>query len=239
MNMNGRKTIAVIDLAAGLDADHPSPQIALATKRMAGMTILEWMTRRLQESMLLERVVITGEAAMLPQIQAMNLGGACWMPSPHRESLRRVHDVCQRCEAQWVLLVSASCPLIDPGLTDRLLSSALKSPDADYLGYIGRDRGDIGATSLGLTGQVCSSSAIGRLVASGVREVYGVADAICGRADDVVQMRLLPLPAELHNDDRTFAVRTGDDVLRLEGVVESNISEVSWQTLLHLAPQSW
>ena len=202
--------------------------------RLRGMTLLEWLSRRLSESVFLDRIIITGSADLLPRVQNCSLGGTTWMPSPHQDAARRAFDVAQRTDAAWILFANINAPLIDATLADRMISQGWKNPDVDYIGYYGQDRHDIGCQELGLTGQLCSAAALGRLIERDLNHCDDVPSAIRHHLPDV-QMRLMPLPELLSQSNKRFMVQQSTDIEMLEGSLDQDVEDLTWQRLLQTA----
>lgn len=225
------QTIGLIDLrVASASEDVTSADYRwLWTNKVQGLTAIEWIVRRLQDSLLLDRVVVTGTPGDSELISSMNLAGACWMSSPYKTSVQRMLDIADRCNATWVALIPVDCPLIDPDLIDRLVSAAWRQPNADYVGYVGRDRTDIGVTRSGLCPQVYATGA--------VRERRrDIVDKNLLRLPsqnvDLFQMRLLPLPEGLQQLDCDLRLRSVADIEHLHQLLELSDDGVAWQQLL-------
>lgn len=234
MSSSRKCTVAIIDLSLHCAHQKRSVQADMINWRFGGMTVLEWLSRRLTESMLLDQIVITGSAQYLPLVQACSLGGTCWMPSPHKDAARRAYDIAQRTDAAWLLIANMNSPLVEPSLTDRQISEAWKNPGVDYIGFVGQDRHDIGAQSYGLAGQLCSVDAVAKLVDKQVNNCDDVPNGIMHHLE-TLQMRLLPLPKLLGDSSKRFAVNCRADLDRVEMYLESNQEDLTWQRLLQMA----
>ncbi len=230
-------TVAIIDLSAATAINKKVPQSEHIHWHLRGMTLLEWLSRRLSETMLLDQIIITGGAEHLNKVQSCSLGGTCWMPSPHRDPARRAYDIAQRTDAHWLLFANINAPLIDPSLADRMISQGWKNPTADYIGYVGKDREDVGAQAYGLVGQMCSVHAIEQLVDKQINNCEDVPSGMRFQLPSL-QMRLLPLPDVLTKSNKRFAVNSYSDIDRVEMYLESDQDDLSWQRLLQLAEVS-
>ena len=234
MVSNTESTVAIIDLSAFCSDKQVVQQSALANFRIHGLTVLEWLVRRLSESTLLDQILITGARKFLPDVQACSLAEARWMPSPYEDPIRRAGDIANRTGAKWLLFASTSAPFIDAGLTDRLISTCWQNPDADYVAFVGRDRNDRGAQKLGLAGQVCSAAAIQKLIDQQTTNCSNAPSAVCSNLQSV-EMKLLPLPNRLQNCEKNFVIHNAHDLGKIESFCESSAEDLSWQRLLQLA----
>jgi spore coat polysaccharide biosynthesis protein SpsF (cytidylyltransferase family) len=234
MSPSSSCTIAVIDLSARCSRQHKHPQAELVSWRLQGMTLLEWLSRRLSESLFLDQIIITGAAEYLSLVQHCSVGGTRWIPSSHRDAARRAFDIAQRTDAAWVLFANIDAPLIDATLTDRMISQGWKNPSVDYIGYVGSDRNDIGCQALGLSGQLCSVQAIERLVDRQLNHCEDVPSAIRHHLPDV-QLRLMPLPDSLSDSKQRFAINGFSDLDALDSTLEPDVEDLTWQRLLQTA----
>ncbi len=238
MSHSANCTVAIVDLSAICPETKRLNQADHVSWRLHGMTLLEWLSRRLSESMLLDKIIITGSAEYLSKVQSCSLGGTCWMPSPHKDAARRAYDIAQRTDAEWLLFANINSPLIDPSLTDRMISQAWKNPAADYVGYVGADREDVGAQTYGLTGQLCSVDAVAKIVDLQISHCEDVPRAIRFELP-TLQMRLLPLPDTLSKSRKRFAINNYHDIDQVEVYLENDSEDVSWQRLLQIAELSY
>ena len=227
-------TIAVIDLAANNHHAPAGTQIDIATRTFNGLSLLEWCVRRLSESTMLDQTVITGLPSYLPQIQSSSLCGAKWMPSLANDPLQRAYEIAERMQATWMVLVSPTCPFLDPSLLDRLIKSAWNRPDADYVGFMASKHPRYNLSRLGLVAEVCTRKALQQAME---RKIDTSADIVnvFRSYPNVFQMRWVPLPEGLDRIDLRFALETADDWEQAYSYVEAAGDDLSWQRLVELA----
>ena len=227
-------TIAVVDLAA---TNHHSPagtQIDIAMRAFNGLSLLEWCVRRLNESTMLDQTIITGLPSYLPQIQSASLCDAKWMPSLQNDPLHRVYEIAERTHAQWLVLVSPTCPFLDPALLDRLIASAWTRSEADYVGFMASKHPRYNLSRLGLVGEVCTRNAIEKVLDHKLDTSVEIAD-IFRTHPNLFQMGLIPLPKGLDRSDLRFALETAEDWEQAYSYIEAAGEDLSWQRLVQLA----
>ncbi len=233
-------TIALIDLAVE-GSDTGLARIESALRRLDGLTLLEWCIRRLSESTLIDAIVVTGPASFRSQISKTGLCNARWMPSPLGTPSLRACEIAERMGAQWIVFSSPLCPFTDPSLIDRLVSRGWSNPGVDFVGFVAASRPNFSLQSLGLVGEMCSSTALGKLKRAGLtNEACDVPDLI-RRNPSIFQSKLLPLPGELENGGLRFQMETEADWEHASSLLEAVGDDLSWQRLAQVSErnQAW
>jgi len=229
-----QSTIAVVDLAA---TNHNSPagtQIDIAMQAFNGLSLLEWCVRRLSESTVLDQTIVTGLPSYLPQIRSASLCDARWMPSLQNDPLHRAYEIAERMQAKWLVLVSPTCPFLDPSLLDRLIVSAWNRPEADYVGFMASKHPRYNLSRLGLVGEVCTRNALQQALEHKLDTSVEIAN-VFRTHPNLFQMRFVPLPEGLDRSDLRFALETADDWEQAYSFVEAAGDDLSWQRLVQLA----
>ncbi len=226
-------TVAVIDLAANNHYAPAGTQIDIASRAFHGLSLLEWTVRRLSESTMLDQFVITGLPSYLPQIQSASLCGAKWMPSLQNDPLHRVYEVAERTQATWLVLVSPTCPFLDPALLDRLVKSAWNRPEADYVGFMASKHPRYDLSRLGLVAEICTRQALRQAIEGKLDTSVDIVNVFRSHPN-LFQMRLVPLPEALDRSDLRFALETADDWEQAYSYVEAAGDDLSWQRLVEL-----
>ncbi len=233
MSAEQKKTVAVIDLAA---VNHQSPagtQIDVAMRRFHGLSLLEWCARRLSESTTLDQIVITGLPSYLSQLQSSSLCGAKWMPSLESEPFGRIREAAERTDATWILLVNPTCPFLDPSLLDRLITSAWKRPEADYVRFMASKHPLFNLNKLGLVGEICTRRGLDQIMQRKL-DAKGDVGQILRAHPNVFQMRLIPLPDGLDRSDLHFALDSADNWDQASSLLEAAGDDLTWQRLVEL-----
>ena len=103
-------------------------------KRLAGHTVLSHVIRRLQVCRQVDQIVIATSAKKVDDTivqEAKRHGVDCFRGS-EEDVLERYYLAATEAGAEVVVRVTSDCPLLDPELIDRMISSFLSS-DIDYL----------------------------------------------------------------------------------------------------------
>jgi spore coat polysaccharide biosynthesis protein SpsF len=111
-----------------------------AARRLGGRSLLEWVIRRVTDSMRLDGVIVvacSGEdccalGRLVPSDVPVVFGEG-------EDALSRFCRALEQYPAEGVVRVRGDNLFIDPGLIDRLVTTAESHPDCDYVSYCSRD----------------------------------------------------------------------------------------------------
>ncbi len=230
-----QSTVAVVDL--GLLSHSGESAIDMPPFRRIGcQTLLERTIRRLSECLRLDAIAITGSSEFSAHIQQSHLQPSRWLPSDEFAPLARVADVVWQLDAELAVLVSPSCPFIDPLLVDRLVTAAWGSPEADFVAFASQSRPTFSLDGLGLVAEVIHRRVLRRLgkdqrFSNDPRRIPDLVRSM----PEVFQARLLPLPSTLDREDLRFVLENEDDWERAHQIVEASGNDYDYQDLAVLA----
>jgi spore coat polysaccharide biosynthesis protein SpsF len=113
---------------------------ANATRRLAGRSLLEWVVRRVTDSMRLNGVIV----AVCGPDEERTVGRLVPRDVPvfygqGKDALDCFAHALEACPAEGVVRVQGDNFFVDPGLIDRLVNTAEAHPGCDYVGYCSRD----------------------------------------------------------------------------------------------------
>ncbi len=223
-------TVALIDLGAhGKLADKHA-----AFRVFEGLSLLEWTIRRLQESTLVDMVVITGAPNLEKRVTACSLSGARWIPSAASSMLLRTCEIAERTNAQWLVFVAPTCPFTDPVLLDKLITTAWSNPESDYVGFIAPNSPKMSLARLGLVGELCSRTAIDQIRQDRLLDDQGEAAKLVRVHANPGQVRLIPLPPALEKADIQLDLAQIPDWEHAHACMEAAGEDLSWQRLASL-----
>ena len=183
---------------------------------------------------MLDHTVITGLPSYHSQIRTSSLCSAKWMPSLLGDPLQRAHEIGQRMQATWIVLVAPTCPFLDPSLLDRLITSAWNRPEADYTAFMAAKHPRFNLSRLGLVAEICTQRALSQAMEQKLDTSVEIANVFRSHPN-VFQMRLVPLPEGLDRSDLRFALETADDWEQAYSYVDAAGDDVTWQQLVELA----
>ncbi len=225
-------TVAVLDLSNFASSELASANRSLFRK-LNGLTLLEWSIRRLNESTLIDSVVITGQLSQRELVMAGSLCGARWLPSIQTTPLKRLDEIASRTNAAWLVLMAPTCPFTDPVLLDRLIATAWSQPETDYIGYVATKNPRLCLAKLGLVAELCNRTTISKLIDSELKgDIRSVPELIA--STDTYQMRFIPLPEALQRDDLRFNIESIEDWDHACSYLEAVGEDLSWQRLSSL-----
>lgn len=232
----GRNTIALVDLSVGLRGGVSGQSRLDATlRRLDGLTLLEWCVRRLNESTLIDAVVVTGNRECRDRISRTGLCDARWVPSDFDTPTLRAREIASQFEAEWIVFSSPLCPFTDPTLLDRMISRGWAHPDVDFVGFWSPNRPDFSLQSLGLVGEMCSATAIQKLVDMNLHSEPCDVPLLLRRNPNAFQSKLIPLPEELSERNLRFELETAEDRERAASYLEAAGEDLCWQRLAQMS----
>ncbi len=232
-------TLAMVDLE-GWGASPPAER-PMAFRQLGRLSVLESVLRRLGESTLVDRVVVSGDPRWESSVAGSHLCGAEWVPSAERTWSKRAGQLVDRYDPQWLVLVSPQCPFLDPTLLDQMVAKGLARPEFDYVGYISKHGDQEAAMRLGVTAEMVHRRLLGEVngeLSRGVSQPRCEPRSLCQwvqRRSEPVQMRLIPLPEPLDRADLRFCVCSGRDWDTACELLDIGGDELNWQELVALA----
>jgi spore coat polysaccharide biosynthesis protein SpsF (cytidylyltransferase family) len=232
------QTVALVDLAVGLDPRDKAaatPRLESAVRRLDGLTLLEWCVRRLNESTLIDAVVVTGLPHYRERISQTGLCDAKWMPSTQLTPTRRAKEISDRIQSEWIVFASPLCPFTDPTLLDRMVSRGWSHPDVDLVGFWTPNQPDFSLQSLGLVGEMISAKAIDQLCERKLDGEPCDVPVLVRRNPEYFKSKLIPLPEELMGRDLRFELATAADRDRAATYLEAAGEDLCWQKLAQVS----
>ncbi len=200
-----------------------------ACRRLGGKSLLEWVVRRLSDSLRLDRVIV-----LCPQVPAAQMF-ADMVPRDvpllvvdKPDSLARLTAVLEQHPAEAMICVAAEHPFVDPELIDRLIATAANHPEADYIGFCSRSGRPAMASPLGMIGEWIRATAIQQANAEARdptqrNHVGGFLHAHPER----FQLRLTPVPPELDRDDLRLIISGDEDWEHVQAISRSTRARVA------------
>ena len=206
-------------------------------RKFGGQSLLEWVVRRVTDCARLDGViVVVCDAAehrfvrdLVPMDVPVFVGS---QPDP----LGRFARALEEYPAEAAVRVRADNPFIDPGLIDRLVTTAQDHPNCDYVSYSSRDGRPAILSPVGVYAEWFRAAALRR-----------AARAAKGRADreDVTRyiyshpekfkLRLIPAPTQIDRDDVRLTIDIEEDWDHALAIFEALGPEaVDWQRIAKL-----
>jgi spore coat polysaccharide biosynthesis protein SpsF len=203
-------------------------------RRLGGKSLLEWVVRRVTDSLRLDRVIV-----LCPHIpQAQELAGI--MPrdiplvvSDSADAVGRLTSAVEQHPAAAVVCVAAEHPFVDPELIDRLITTAANHPESDYIGFCSRNGRPAVSSPLGIIGEWIRTSALrqANLEAREPQERSHAAGFLYAHPERF-QLRLIPVPQELDRDDLRLTISGEEDWEHVQAIFEAlGPEEIDYQRI--------
>jgi spore coat polysaccharide biosynthesis protein SpsF (cytidylyltransferase family) len=211
---------------------------ALAARRLGGKPLLEWVVRRVTESMLLEQVVIVAAgrdharalASSVPGDVAIFPATDCWDP------LGRFAAALREYGAEAAIRVQVDHPFVDPALIDRLIAKAESYRQCDWLSYSSSRGASTLLAKVGVLAEWFRAAAVEQVDALALRdeERQDVSRFIQAHPERF-HMRLLPLPERLDRDDLRLIVAGEEDWDHAQVILDAlGPDHLDWQEIARL-----
>jgi spore coat polysaccharide biosynthesis protein SpsF len=213
---------------------------SFASRPLAGKPLVNWVVRRASEAERLDGVVvILPKDARTPAIEELVPPDVVVFASSGRDDLARLRECLDSFSSEAMVRVQLDSPLIDPCLIDRLVIAGDRDPTIDYATFCSGSGAPTGHSSLGLSAEYFSTSAI-RRVDRGARTSRERRDftRYVLRRPAHFSIRLLPLPEPLDRDDLRLSLRHQDDWDHAEQIVEALGDDgLEWPRIARLLEQ--
>ena len=210
--------------------------VPFATRRLGNKPVLEWLVRRLTESLLLDQVVVITDEAQRDKVRRIVPADIGVYSSKSPDGLGQLADVVRAFRADQVVRVPLSCPFVDPELIDRLVCTAASNPSCDYIGYFSMDGRPAALSKVGFFAEWCKSDAIAKAhrSASSEEERANSLQFVVSRPD-LFQLRFIPIPEKLDRRDLRLTLEAEEDWDHLHLIFEALGPErIDWRRVVAL-----
>jgi spore coat polysaccharide biosynthesis protein SpsF (cytidylyltransferase family) len=185
---------------------------SLVGRRFAGKSLLEWVVRRVTESLLVDQVVVVTDPAQGDVARRLAPADIPVFVGIQSDALGRFAAAAREFQATHVVRVPLGCPFVDPELIDRLVCTASGHTGFDYIGYFSVDGRPAILSKVGLFAEWCRATAVQSADAQ-ARSSEDRADPtryIYAHPEDY-QLRFIPVPAKLDRRDVRLTVDVEED----------------------------
>jgi len=207
----------------------------LATRNLAGKTVVEWLARRISEAQQVGGVVVVipDESKYDAVCNVVPSDIPCFR-SRKETPLERLVDVAEEYYAESIVRIPVDNPLCDAELLDCLLIHAQREPQHDFVGYQVNQDSRTQPANLGLFAEWIAVDALRRAMAECKSELdrYHVSNALV-KYPGVFSLKMLPMPKGLDRDDIRFCVLDEEDWDQLLSLWEAlRTDDPHWQDVL-------
>jgi spore coat polysaccharide biosynthesis protein SpsF len=211
----------------------------LVSRRFGGKSLLEWVVRRVTESLLLDQVVIVTDAAQADIVQRLAPSDVAVCVSRQPDPLGRFVATVRQFDATQVVRVPLGCPFVDPELMDRLVCTAGANPGFEYIGYFSLDGRPAILSKVGLFAEWCTAESLYRAdrLATSTEDRNEPTKYIYSHPESF-QLRFIPVPAKLDRRDVRLTVDVEEDWELAQMIFDALGPEgLDWQKIASLLDQ--
>ncbi len=212
------------------------PPTSLAGHRFGNKSLLDWVVRRVTESLLLDQVVIVTDEEQGESIERLAPADVPVFVGSQSDSLGRVAAAVRQYKADQLVRVPLCCPFVDPELIDRLVCTAVANPGIDYVGYFSIDGRPAVLSKVGLFAEWCGAQAVVRAnsLAKNTADRENSLQYVFSHAD-LFQLRFIPIPEKLDRPDVRLTIEADEDWDNAHLIFEALGPErLDWRRILEL-----
>jgi len=200
-------------------------------RKLAGMSLLEWVVRRTTESQLLDEVVVvTGEGHRDEVVSSVPSDVSLFV-GQQNDHLGQFCEALDAYQPEHVVRICMDNPFTDPALIDRLITTANQRPGLDYIGYCASDGRPALFCPVGVFSEWFTAEALQRAdrESTDPRERNEISRYIQSHPE-LFQVRLIPVPPPLDRDDLRLQVDSSEDWEHAEAIYDAlSPDSLDWQ----------
>jgi spore coat polysaccharide biosynthesis protein SpsF len=209
-----------------------------AVRRFAGQSLLEWVTRRMTDALLLDHVAVVASDSRCSQqlSDALPSDLSVFHCDAQHDAIARLAAVVRHYQPTAIVRVDLENPFVDPTMIDRLVSRAESYGFCDYMGYCSSRGGSFLLAKLGVLAEWCRADAVllADQKATDLTERGHLTRFIYSRPD-IFQLRLLPVPKPLDRNDLRLSLEVEEDWDHAQMILDALGPEnLDWQQITHL-----
>jgi spore coat polysaccharide biosynthesis protein SpsF len=234
------KTLGIVEIQAPQTSVLESQAAAsLAGRRFGNKSLLEWVVRRVTESLLLDQVVIVTTTDQADLVGRLAPSDVSVFVNDERDSLSRVAAAVREFDAEAFVRTSVYCPFVDPELIDRLVTTASANPEFDYIGYFSLDGRPAILSKVGFFAEWCRTEALHRAdqMATKEAERRNALQYVYSHPE-LFQLRFIPIPEKLDRLDVRLTIEAEEDWDNAHLILEALGPErLDWRRIVSLLDQ--
>jgi spore coat polysaccharide biosynthesis protein SpsF len=206
-------------------------------RRLHGKTVLEWVVRRVTDCTRLDGVIVlTNDAPENAMVRESVPLDVPVVVGTQADALGRFVAALERYPAESAVRIRAESPFVDPGLIDRLITTAEAHPDFDYIGYRLQDGRPAILSPVGVYAEWFRSVALRRSArkATSPDDRREVTRYIYSHPEKF-KLRLIPAPLQIDRDDVRLTVDVQEDWEHALAILDAlGSDEFDWQRIADL-----
>ncbi len=205
-------------------------------RRLGGKTLVEWVARRVSDCQRLDGVILlVGDSEVDRQIAELAPPDVPVFMSRQADALGRYAAAIDEYSPDAIVRVAAETPFVDPGLIDRLVTTADSHPDCDYISYCCRDGQPAMLSPIGVHGEWVRAKALRQAArrATDPADRKLVTRYLYSHPEDYC-VRLIPAPQQLDREDVRLAMEDEDDWEHTQEIFDALGLDADWQRIAGL-----
>lgn len=230
------KNLGIVEVPSKNTTRHDGEH-QVAVRRFAGKTLLEWVTRRMTEALLLDHVAVVADTEHAAQLtNSLPADLSVFVSDPEHDSVSRLAAAVRHYQPAAIVRVDLENAFIDPTMIDRLVTRAESYGCCDYMGYCSTRGGSALLAQLGVLAEWCRADAVllADQKATQATERAHLTQFIYSRPD-IFQLRLLPVPQPLDRNDLRLSLKLQEDWDHAQLILDALGPEnLDWQRITHL-----
>ena len=211
--------------------------VHFARRRLAGMSLLEWVVRRITDCTSLDQVaIVVPDEQHADAISHLTPTDVPVLAPRGQDALGRFVAAARHCQAQAVVRFQVAHPFVDPMLTDRLVASAQARSGLDYASFSTRFPSRSARRRVTAFGEWCRLSALesANQLAVAEPERRDVTRYLSTHPR-LYQLGWTLLPEELDREDVRLVIDVEEDWEHVHEIVEALGHEnLDWRTVVDL-----
>jgi spore coat polysaccharide biosynthesis protein SpsF len=213
-----RKTLGIVEVHACAKL----PQL-IASRRLAGKPVLEWVVRRMTECQRLSRVIVLAPSSIArEELTKLVPRDVPLFFSDRPDALGRLAAALDEFPGEHLIRLSAEHPLVDAVLIDRLVSNSARHPEADYIGYCSRSCKGALKSPVSAIGEWIRAAALRKADREATdAQLRSKATAYLHAHPEKFNLRLIPLPAELDHEGLRLSIDSEEDWEHMQAMFDS------------------
>ena len=202
------KTLGIVEARCA-----PQPARCRLHRRLGGQSLLEWVVRRVTDSMRLDGViVVAADAADYDSLIRIVPADVPVFVSGKEDALGRFLHALEEYPAEAVVRVRGDNAFIDPGLIDRLITASESVAECDYASFSSRDGQPAVLSPVGIFAEWFRTAALRR--AAKARLSAADRDHVTRYVHshpEKFRVHWIPAPAEIDREDVRLTIDIEED----------------------------
>jgi len=223
------KTLGIVQACFSTSRFH-----GLAGRQLCGQSLLAWVIRRATDCQQLDGVIVLASSVPGdPPVCELVPSDVPLLLSDRPDVLGRFLRALEEYPAETVVRIRGDSPFVDPGLIDRLVTTACSHPKCDYVTYRSSDGQPAILSPVGVYAEWFQTAALRRAAKSAkspsdrehvTRYIYS--------HPEIFNIRLIPAPPEIDRDDVRLTVDIEEDWDHTLAIFDAlGPDEVDWRRI--------